>query len=128
MRVLAACLLSGLVSSWAVAGDALALHPRNPRYFVYHGRPTALVGSGEHYGAVLNPDFDYRAYLAALAADEADAWAEIKDSGHGWDISNSNIITNNAFETCDAKMGSTNLRVCLCNISPCDEEWEVADE
>jgi hypothetical protein len=69
MRVLAACLLSGLVSSWAVAGDALALHPRNPHYFIYRGQPTVLVGSGEHYGAVLNPDFDYRTYLATLAAD-----------------------------------------------------------
>ena len=53
----------------ALAGDTLALHPRNPRYFVYRGQPTVLVGSGEHYGAVLNPDFDYRTYLATLAAD-----------------------------------------------------------
>ena len=28
-----------------------------------------LVTSGEHYGAVINPDFDYRRYLAALQAD-----------------------------------------------------------
>ena len=71
MRALAGCLVSGLLvsSAGAVAGDALALHPRNPRYLVYRGQPTVLVGSGEHYGAVLNPDLDYRAYLATLAAD-----------------------------------------------------------
>jgi anaerobic selenocysteine-containing dehydrogenase len=47
---------------------------------------------------------------------------EIKDPGHGWEISNANILTDNAFETCDPNMGSTNVRVCLCNISPCEDE------
>jgi anaerobic selenocysteine-containing dehydrogenase len=47
---------------------------------------------------------------------------EIKDPGHGWDISNANILTDNAYETCDPNMGATNLRVCLCNISPCVDE------
>jgi len=47
---------------------------------------------------------------------------EIKDPGHGWEISNANILTDNAFETCDPNMGSTNVRVCLCNISPCEKE------
>jgi len=49
-------------------------------------------------------------------------YPEIKDPGHGWDISNSNILTDNAFETCDPNMGSTNVRVCLCNIAPCEDE------
>ena len=47
----------------------LALHPDNPRYFLFRGKPTVLVTSGEHYGAVLNLDFDYVRYLDALAAD-----------------------------------------------------------
>ena len=47
---------------------------------------------------------------------------EIKEPGHGWEISNANILTDNAFETCDHNMGSTNVRVCLCNISPCEDE------
>jgi len=47
---------------------------------------------------------------------------EIKDPGHGWEISNANILTDNAFETCDPNMGSTNVRVCLCNIYPCENE------
>ncbi len=47
----------------------LALHPDNPHYFLFRGEPTVLVTSGEHYGAVLNLDFDYVRYLEALAAD-----------------------------------------------------------
>lgn len=40
-----------------------------PRFLERGGRPFALVGSGEHYGAVLNTDFDFRPYLDAMAAD-----------------------------------------------------------
>jgi anaerobic selenocysteine-containing dehydrogenase len=47
---------------------------------------------------------------------------EIKDSGHGWDVSNVNILTDNAYATLDPAIGSTNLRVCLCNIAPCEAE------
>ncbi|MBX9578668.1 MAG: cellulase family glycosylhydrolase, partial [Gemmataceae bacterium] len=46
-----------------------AAHPDNGHYFLFRGKPTVLVTSGEHYGAVLNLDFDYKAYLKALAAD-----------------------------------------------------------
>ena len=35
------------------------LHPQNPHYFLFHGKAMALIGSGEHYGAVFNGDFDY---------------------------------------------------------------------
>jgi len=44
----------------------LALHPENPRYFLYDGKPTILITSGEHYGAVLNLDFDFDRYLNEL--------------------------------------------------------------
>src|SRR6516164_5879347 len=46
----------------------LALHPDNPHYFLFRGKPTILVTSGEHYGAVLNADFDYVQYLDTLQA------------------------------------------------------------
>lgn len=49
--------------------DTLRLHPENPRYFQWRGKATALITSAEHYGAVVNLDFDYRKYLKALAAD-----------------------------------------------------------
>lgn len=45
----------------------LALHPDNPRYFLWRDKPTLLIGSGEHYGAVLNRRFDYAKYLDTLA-------------------------------------------------------------
>jgi hypothetical protein len=56
----------------APAAEPIALHPRNPHYLVFRGEATVLVGSGEHYGAVVNPDFDQRKYLDTLAADGLD--------------------------------------------------------
>ncbi len=47
----------------------IQLHPENPHYFLFRGRPTVLITSGEHYGAVLNADFDYATYLDTLAKD-----------------------------------------------------------
>ena len=47
----------------------ITLHPGNPHYFSYKGKPTILITSGEHYGAVMNPDFDYRQYLETLQKD-----------------------------------------------------------
>lgn len=44
----------------------ISLHPDNPHYFLWHGKPTVLITSGEHYGAVLNLDFDYVRYLEEL--------------------------------------------------------------
>ncbi len=53
----------------AGAAQPIALCPENPHYFLWRGKPTVLVTSGEHYGAVLNLDFDFDRYLASLAAD-----------------------------------------------------------
>ncbi|MBK9169217.1 MAG: hypothetical protein IPM24_17395 [Bryobacterales bacterium] len=47
----------------------LRQHPENPHYFHFRGRPAVLVTSAEHYGAVLNLDFDFRRYLATLEKD-----------------------------------------------------------
>ncbi len=52
-----------------VSAQTLGLLPENPRYFSWRGRPLVIVGSGEHYGAVLNADFDFRKYLATLGAE-----------------------------------------------------------
>ncbi|MHC4567092.1 MAG: right-handed parallel beta-helix repeat-containing protein [Planctomycetota bacterium] len=45
----------------------LRLHPDNPHYFQFREEPAVLITSGEHYGAVINLDFDYIAYLEELA-------------------------------------------------------------
>ena len=57
------------LAAGAALADAVPLrvHPENPRYLEFRGRPAVPIGSGEHYGAVLNADFDYVAYLDELA-------------------------------------------------------------
>ncbi len=57
-----------VLSMNAAENRALSLHPGNPHYLQFRGKPTILIGSGEHYGAVLNLDFDYVRYLDTLAA------------------------------------------------------------
>ena len=55
-------LLAGMLTvAVAAAADKepIRLHPDNPHYFLFRGKPTILITSGEHYGAVLNLDFDY---------------------------------------------------------------------
>ena len=47
----------------------LQLLPENPHYFSYQGKPTVIVGSGEHYGALMNLDFDFENYLNAIHKD-----------------------------------------------------------
>ncbi len=41
----------------------IGVHSDNPHYFLFHGKPTVLITSAEHYGAVVDRAFDYRAYL-----------------------------------------------------------------
>jgi hypothetical protein len=65
---IAALTLLGVAANTAPQSIPLRLHPQNPHYFEFRGKPTVLITSGEHYGAVLNLDFDYRKYLDTLAA------------------------------------------------------------
>ena len=60
-----------LIPVMATAGEVepISLHPDNPHYFRFRDKPTVLITSAEHYGAVLNLDFDYVKYLDTLAAD-----------------------------------------------------------
>ena len=59
----------GLLAGTVGAAQPLSLHPANPHYFLFRGKPTVIVTSGEHYGAVLNLDFDCGKYLGTLARD-----------------------------------------------------------
>jgi hypothetical protein len=47
-------------------GKPIRLHPDNPHYFLWRSKAAILITSGEHYGAVLNRDFDYKRYLNTL--------------------------------------------------------------
>jgi hypothetical protein len=61
--------LAALFACAAAVAQPVRLDPGNPHYFSFHGHPTVLITSGEHYGAVLNLDFNYRLYLDTLHAD-----------------------------------------------------------
>ncbi len=58
-----------LATSAGAEDGPISLHPDNPHYFLFRDRPTLLITSAEHYGAVLNLDFDYTRYLDALQRD-----------------------------------------------------------
>ncbi len=53
----------------AGAAEAVRAHPANPNYFLFRGKPLIIVSSAEHYGAVLNLDFNWKKYLDTMAAD-----------------------------------------------------------
>jgi hypothetical protein len=60
-------IVASLLALEITSGAApLQLHPENGHYFLFHGKPTILITSGEHYGAVLNLDVDYVRYLNEL--------------------------------------------------------------
>lgn len=52
-----------------LAAQPIRVHPANPHYLEWRGRPFIVVSSGEHYGAVINLDFDWRKYLETLERD-----------------------------------------------------------
>ncbi len=49
--------------------EPLKLDSENPHYLDFRGKPSVLVTSGEHYGAVVNLDFHYSTYLKELQRD-----------------------------------------------------------
>src|SRR5687768_10265361 len=64
-------LLLLLFISIAVMGQSpIKLSDENPHYLEYKGKPVVLITSAEHYGAVLNLDFDFKAYLSELKSHE----------------------------------------------------------
>jgi anaerobic selenocysteine-containing dehydrogenase len=68
--------------------------------------------------AKLNHGIDPR----VIVAEHGWWFPEIKNPGHGWNISNINLLTDNSYESMDPVMGATNLRTLLCNISPCEDQ------
>jgi hypothetical protein len=52
----------------ALQAEPVKAAPANPHYYFYEGKPILLITSAEHYGAVINREFDYLAYLDALKA------------------------------------------------------------
>jgi hypothetical protein len=69
MKLAISCLAFVLAVVPAGAAEPIRLHPDNPHYFQWRGQPVVLITSAEHYGALLNLDFDYIKYLDTLARD-----------------------------------------------------------
>ncbi|MFN8207397.1 MAG: hypothetical protein U0T82_08315 [Bacteroidales bacterium] len=61
--------------------DALCLRPDNPHYFQFRGKPVVLISSAEHYGAVMNREFDFLKYLNTLQAEGLN-YTRLFCSGH----------------------------------------------
>jgi hypothetical protein len=59
-------MLAATITPGSTTNSPLALHPDNPHYFIFRGKPAILITSAEHYGALLNLDFDYVKYLETL--------------------------------------------------------------
>lgn len=55
-----------VLAAGSLSAEPIKPHPDNPHFFLYQGKPTILVTSAEHYGAVINRAFDYVAYLDTL--------------------------------------------------------------
>ena len=64
--VVCAALLSPCAQPQPGPQQPIKLDAGNPHYFSFRGKTIALITSGEHYGAVLNEDFDYKRYLDAI--------------------------------------------------------------
>ena len=69
MRFYFTLLTAFSLSVSAAFTQPLALLRQNPHYFQYQNKPFLIVGSGEHYGAIINLDFDYKTYLNTLHVD-----------------------------------------------------------
>ncbi|MDD5688424.1 MAG: carbohydrate-binding protein [Elusimicrobia bacterium] len=94
----------------ASLSEPITVHTTNPHYFLYKDKPTILIGSNEHYGAVLNLDFSTATYLNTLQADGLNyvrifsgpyiepAQNIATDNFHYWNIDNNTLgPTNNGF-------------------------------
>jgi dienelactone hydrolase len=89
---LASFITSGLLLASALTGPAgqpIRLHPDNSHYFLWDGEAAILITAGEHYGAVMNLDFDYLRYLDELKANRfnltrvfSGAYREVAGSFH----------------------------------------------
>jgi len=64
MQYAAVLMLLGAIA--AAHAEPIRAHPDNHHYYLFCGKPTVLITSAEHYGAVMNRAFDYNAYLDAL--------------------------------------------------------------
>ena len=103
--------LSAFICSFIIcfpAAAQLRLHPDNPRYLEFRGKPTLLITSGEHYGAVLNGEFDYVRYLDELKDKKLNLTRTF--SGTYFEVPGSFSITDNTLAPANGKYVSPWVR------------------
>lgn len=49
-----------------LSAQPVSLNPENPHYLLFRGKATVIISSSEHYGAVINPAFNFMQYLNTL--------------------------------------------------------------
>ncbi len=54
----------------AQSSSPITIHPMNPKYFVFRGKPIVLIAATEHYGSVVNRRFDFERYLRGAAKNQ----------------------------------------------------------
>ena len=47
----------------AASWPPIRIHPDNPKYFLFRGKPLVLITASEHYGSVINRPFNFEKYL-----------------------------------------------------------------
>jgi hypothetical protein len=60
--------LGVLLCAPGYSAEPITIHPENPRYFLFRGKPLVLITASEHYGSVINRPFDFEKYLDDAAA------------------------------------------------------------
>jgi hypothetical protein len=68
MKGLRTAVLAFSVVAPAICAAPIRRNPENPHYYLFRGKPTILITSAEHYGGVVNGEFDYVTYFDALKA------------------------------------------------------------
>lgn len=63
ISILSFMLVVFVAQAWS---EPIRVHPANGHYYLFNGQPTVLITSAEHYGEVVNLDFDYVIYLDKL--------------------------------------------------------------
>jgi len=88
------CVWIMCLNGYIISAQPISLHPLNPHYLEYKGKPVIIVSSGEHYGAVLNPAFDYIRYLNTLQ-NEGMNYTRLFTGSMYWEIEGDFGISNN---------------------------------
>jgi hypothetical protein len=57
-----------VLKSMASKTGPVSVYAKNPHYLCYKGKPIVLLTSDQHYGAVINADFNYAVFLEKLGS------------------------------------------------------------